>query len=132
MRYVLSYPNALPALSDLLPKIQTRVLIIAGARDPAVPPGNAELLHARLANSSLDIVDAALHLGGRRGRIRGARHELVDPRRVIRCSASTEESPHPLTALRSGSFSRSRSFSDCGTRPTRITSSRSRRSSRGT
>ena len=38
MRYVRTYPAELPALRDLLPQIQTAVQIIAGPRDPAVPP----------------------------------------------------------------------------------------------
>ena len=46
-----------PILRDLLPQIQTPVLIIAGARDPAVPPVNADYLHERLPNSKLDLVD---------------------------------------------------------------------------
>jgi pimeloyl-ACP methyl ester carboxylesterase len=58
MRYVRSYPTELPVLRDLLPEIQTPVQIIAGRRDPAVPPVNAEFLHDRLPNSKLDIVDA--------------------------------------------------------------------------
>jgi pimeloyl-ACP methyl ester carboxylesterase len=58
MRYVRSYPRELPILRDLLPEIQTPVQIIAGARDHAVPPINAEFLHERLPNSKLDIVDA--------------------------------------------------------------------------
>ena len=58
MRYVRAYPAELPALRDLLPKIHTAVQIIAGARDPAVPPVNAEFLHDRLPRSKLDILDA--------------------------------------------------------------------------
>jgi pimeloyl-ACP methyl ester carboxylesterase len=58
MRYVRSYPTELPILRDLLPQVQTPVLIIAGARDPAVPPVNAEYLHERLPNSRLDLIDA--------------------------------------------------------------------------
>jgi len=58
MRYVRAYPAELPILRDLLPEIQTPVQIIAGARDPAVPPVNAEFLHARLPNSKLDVIDA--------------------------------------------------------------------------
>jgi pimeloyl-ACP methyl ester carboxylesterase len=58
MRYVRTYPMELPILRDLLPQIQTPVQIIAGARDPAVPPVNAEYLHERLPNSKLDLVDA--------------------------------------------------------------------------
>jgi pimeloyl-ACP methyl ester carboxylesterase len=57
MRYVRSYPTELPILRDLLPQIQTPVQIIAGARDRAVPPVNAEYLHERLPNSKLDLVD---------------------------------------------------------------------------
>jgi pimeloyl-ACP methyl ester carboxylesterase len=58
MRYVRSYPTELAVLRDLLPQIQTPVQIIAGARDAAVPPVNAEYLHERLPRSKLDIVDA--------------------------------------------------------------------------
>ena len=58
MRYVRTYPAELPVLRDLLPQIQTPVEIIAGARDPAVPPVNAEFLHERLPTSKLDIIDA--------------------------------------------------------------------------
>ena len=53
-----AYPTELPVLGDLLPKIQTPVQIIAGARDPVVPPVNAEFLNERLPNSKLDIIDA--------------------------------------------------------------------------
>jgi pimeloyl-ACP methyl ester carboxylesterase len=58
MRYVRTYPGQLPILGDLLPKIETPVQIIAGARDPVVPPVNAEYLHERLPKSKLDIIDA--------------------------------------------------------------------------
>jgi pimeloyl-ACP methyl ester carboxylesterase len=58
MRYVRAYPTELPLLRDLLPEIQTPVQIIAGARDAAVPPVNAEFLDVRLPNSKLDILDA--------------------------------------------------------------------------
>ena len=58
MRYVRAYPAELPALRDLLPDIQTPVQIIAGGRDAAVPPVNAEFLHERLPHSELDILDA--------------------------------------------------------------------------
>jgi pimeloyl-ACP methyl ester carboxylesterase len=58
MRYVRSYPTELSVLRDLLPQIQTPVQIIAGARDPAVPPVNAEFLHQRLPHSKLDLLDA--------------------------------------------------------------------------
>jgi pimeloyl-ACP methyl ester carboxylesterase len=58
MRYVRTYPAELPALRDLLPQVQTPVQIIAGGRDSAVPPVNAEFLHERLPHSKLDIIDA--------------------------------------------------------------------------
>jgi pimeloyl-ACP methyl ester carboxylesterase len=59
MRYVRSYPTELPVLRDLLPEIQTPVQIIAGARDTAVPPVNAEFIHERLPHSTLKMIDAA-------------------------------------------------------------------------
>jgi pimeloyl-ACP methyl ester carboxylesterase len=58
MRYARSYPTDLPVLRDLLPQIQTPVQIIAGKRDPAVPPANGEFLHQRLPHSKLDLIDA--------------------------------------------------------------------------
>jgi pimeloyl-ACP methyl ester carboxylesterase len=58
MRYVRAYPTELPELCDLLPRIDTPVQIIAGARDVTVPPANAEFLHRRLPHSRLDILDA--------------------------------------------------------------------------
>jgi pimeloyl-ACP methyl ester carboxylesterase len=57
MAYVRTYPTDLPILGDLLPEIQTPALIINGARDPFVPPVNAEYLHARLPKSKLAILD---------------------------------------------------------------------------
>jgi pimeloyl-ACP methyl ester carboxylesterase len=59
MRYVRAYPAELPVLRGLLPQIQTPVQIIAGRRDAAVPPVNAEFLHDRLPHSRLDLIDAA-------------------------------------------------------------------------
>jgi pimeloyl-ACP methyl ester carboxylesterase len=58
MRFVRAYPAELPALRDLLPQVQTPVQIIAGSRDSAVPPVNAEFLHERLPHSKLNILDA--------------------------------------------------------------------------
>jgi len=58
MRYVRAYPTDLPMLGDPLPEIRTPVQIIAGARDDAVPPVNADYLHERLPRSKLDFVDA--------------------------------------------------------------------------
>ncbi len=58
MRYVRTYPTELPVLLELLPWIQTPVQIVAGTRDPLVPPVNAEFLHQRLPQSKLDLLDA--------------------------------------------------------------------------
>jgi pimeloyl-ACP methyl ester carboxylesterase len=58
MRYVRTYPAELPVLRDLLPSIQTPVLIVAGRHDILVPPVNAEFLHERLPNSRLELLDA--------------------------------------------------------------------------
>jgi pimeloyl-ACP methyl ester carboxylesterase len=55
--YVRSYPTDLPILAERLGDIRTPVQIIAGRRDALVPPSNAEFLHARLANSKLDILE---------------------------------------------------------------------------
>jgi pimeloyl-ACP methyl ester carboxylesterase len=57
-RYVRSYDTELPVLGDLLPKIQTPVLVLGGDHDPYVPPVNAEYLHERLPNSELHMFDA--------------------------------------------------------------------------
>jgi pimeloyl-ACP methyl ester carboxylesterase len=56
-RYLRSYPAELPALANLLPRIDTPVLIIAGARDTLVPPVNASFLHERLPHSQLEVID---------------------------------------------------------------------------
>jgi pimeloyl-ACP methyl ester carboxylesterase len=56
-RYVRSYPTDLATLRDLLPEIQTPMQIIAGKRDPLVPPANAEYLHERLPHSKLALLD---------------------------------------------------------------------------
>jgi pimeloyl-ACP methyl ester carboxylesterase len=56
-RYVRAYPEDLRDLGDLLGGIDTPVLIVTGARDPAVPVVNGEYLHERLPNSRHAIVD---------------------------------------------------------------------------
>jgi pimeloyl-ACP methyl ester carboxylesterase len=56
-RYVRSYPEQLPLLAELLPRVFTPVQIIAGRKDPIVPVANAEFLHARLPNSRLDVLN---------------------------------------------------------------------------
>ena len=58
MRYVRSYPEQLPALAELLPRIATPVTIINGRHDRVVPLANAEFLDERLPNSRLRIIDA--------------------------------------------------------------------------
>ena len=58
MRYARRYPDELPALAELLPKIITLVTIINGRHDRVVPVANAEFLHDRLPNSRLRIIDA--------------------------------------------------------------------------
>src|SRR5262249_3029055 len=55
-RYVRTYPRELAILRDQLPGLQTPVQLIAGQRDPVVPPVNAEFLHERLPKSKLDIL----------------------------------------------------------------------------
>jgi pimeloyl-ACP methyl ester carboxylesterase len=57
-RFVRNYPADLPVLRDLLPGIETPVQIIAGRRDPLVPPRNAEYLHELLPHSRLAILNA--------------------------------------------------------------------------
>jgi pimeloyl-ACP methyl ester carboxylesterase len=58
LRYLRACPADLPVLAALLPRVATPVLVIAGARDTAAPPGNARFLHARLPHSKLDVIDA--------------------------------------------------------------------------
>ena len=58
MRYARRYPDELPELAELLPAIDTPVLIVAGRRDRVVPLANAEFLDARLPSSRLVILDA--------------------------------------------------------------------------
>lgn len=58
MRYVRAYPTDLPVLRDLLPGIQTPVLIISGKNDMVVPAVNAEFLRDRLPKSKLVSVNS--------------------------------------------------------------------------
>jgi pimeloyl-ACP methyl ester carboxylesterase len=58
MLYVRRYPEELPELAELLPRIATPVTIINGRHDRVVPLANAEFLDARLPNSRLAIIDA--------------------------------------------------------------------------
>jgi pimeloyl-ACP methyl ester carboxylesterase len=136
MRFVRSYPTELPILRHLLADIHTPVQIIAGARDAAVPPINAEYLHERLPNSKLDIVDAGHFTwedaadeyatlvtdwwrGGPAATGPGPPADRPPPER--RCSVWTKESPRYSTAPRSGSSSRWRCSLAYATPPTRTT-----------
>jgi pimeloyl-ACP methyl ester carboxylesterase len=56
-RFVRNYPIDLALLKDLLPRIETPVKIIAGARDPMVPLSNAEYLTERLPRCELTALD---------------------------------------------------------------------------
>ena len=58
MRYVRRYPEELPKLAELLPRIATPVTIINGRHDRVVPLSNAEFLDERLPNSRLAVIDA--------------------------------------------------------------------------
>ena len=58
MRYARRYPEQLPVLAEMLPRITTPVTIVNGAHDPVVPLSNAEFLDARLPNSCLVVLDA--------------------------------------------------------------------------
>ena len=62
---------------DLPPQIRTPVQIIAGTRDTAVPPVNAQFLHDRLPHSTPDLIAPAISPARRHRRVRGARHPLV-------------------------------------------------------
>lgn len=55
--YVRAYPTDLPVLAERLGEMRTPVQIIAGRRDVLVPPSDAELLHKRLPDSKLDVLD---------------------------------------------------------------------------
>jgi pimeloyl-ACP methyl ester carboxylesterase len=58
MRYVRRYPEELPELAELLPRIETPVTIINGRHDRVVPLANAEFLDERLPDSRVVIIDA--------------------------------------------------------------------------
>ncbi len=57
-RYVRSYPAELPLLAEILPTIQTPVLLMSGANDELVPVVNAEFVHQRLPNSRMGMLQA--------------------------------------------------------------------------
>jgi pimeloyl-ACP methyl ester carboxylesterase len=58
MRYVRRYPEELPELAELLPRIMTPATIINGRDDRVVPVANAEFLDERLPDSRVVIIDA--------------------------------------------------------------------------
>jgi pimeloyl-ACP methyl ester carboxylesterase len=58
MRYVRRYPEELPVLAGLLPRIAVPVTIINGRHDRVVPLANAEFLDQRLPTSRLVVIDA--------------------------------------------------------------------------
>jgi pimeloyl-ACP methyl ester carboxylesterase len=58
MRYARRYPEELPELAEMLPRIATPVTIITGRNDRVVPLVNAEFLDQRLPVSRLEIIDA--------------------------------------------------------------------------
>jgi len=58
-QYVRNYPRDLEKLRDVLSEIRTPVQIIAGERDPLVPPANADYLHECLPNSKLALLDTS-------------------------------------------------------------------------
>src|SRR3954447_1031796 len=58
MRYVRRYPEELPELAELLPRITTSVTLINGRHDPVVPLANVEFLDERLPNSRMVVIDA--------------------------------------------------------------------------
>src|SRR5581483_6436359 len=58
MRYARQYPEELPELAELLPRIATPVTIINGRHDRVVPVANAEFLGERLPNSRVVLIDA--------------------------------------------------------------------------
>ena len=58
MRYARRYPEELPVLAELLPKITTPVTIINGRHDRVAPVANAEFLDERLPTSRVVLIDA--------------------------------------------------------------------------
>jgi pimeloyl-ACP methyl ester carboxylesterase len=58
MRYARRYPEELPVLAGLLPRIAVPVTIISGRHDRVVPLANAEFLDQRLPDSHQVVIDA--------------------------------------------------------------------------
>ena len=57
MAFIRDYPNALPRLRELLPKITVPCQLTVGRHDPFVPVSNAEGLHRGLPKSKLDVIE---------------------------------------------------------------------------
>jgi pimeloyl-ACP methyl ester carboxylesterase len=58
MRYVRRYPDELPELAEMLPRISVPVTVIGALNDRVVPLANAEYLHQRIPNSRLVVLDS--------------------------------------------------------------------------
>jgi pimeloyl-ACP methyl ester carboxylesterase len=58
MRYARRYPEELPVLAQLLPALETPVLVFAGLHDRVVPITNAEFLVTRLPHGRLAPIDS--------------------------------------------------------------------------
>lgn len=58
MQYVRRYPEELPVLAALLPRIRTPITVISGRHDRVVPLVNAEFLDERLPASRVVIIEA--------------------------------------------------------------------------
>lgn len=56
--YARAYPEDLPRLHALLPKITTPTLVISGRTDPIVPPENGAFLVERLPHARGEVVEA--------------------------------------------------------------------------
>ena len=81
MRYVHTYPTDFPVLRLLLPETQTPVQTVVGERDALVLPVNVDFLQERLPKKQArHHRRGALHLGGRHGRVRGVRKDLMGRR----------------------------------------------------
>ena len=55
---IFGYPEELPELAALLPRITMAVTLINGRHDRVVPLANVEFLDKRLPNSRVVIIDA--------------------------------------------------------------------------
>jgi pimeloyl-ACP methyl ester carboxylesterase len=73
-RYVRSYPEQLQRLGQVLPTIYTPVQIVAGRRDPLVPPANADYLHWEEAPEHYAAIVTAWVSGGYLARSGGLQH----------------------------------------------------------